>query len=203
MAQPQCGNVNILTFFFWKNVFCFDFFFERGGCFFREGFFLAIKKVFFCKWWGFIQNVDFFCFFSFACFLCEFFFLQGVEVFFLQRFLFFFASFFRKVCVFFMLCFFGRRVCLFFLKKWVFVSKGFNLIFVSGVFFFSKSFSFFQWGPVFQIFSPGLGFLFGNVLVFSNEEVWNVAKNFFKKERVVFSRSLVWFFVKGDCFFLD
>ena len=103
----------------------------------------------------------FFSMFSLRVFFLRFFF-------FLQRF--FFCKFFFAWYVFFYALFLWEESLFFFFQKknWVFVSKGVNLIFVSG-FFFSKSFSFFQWCPFFQIFSPGLGFLFENALVFLSQ----------------------------------
>ena len=121
-------------------MFFVSIFFERGGWFFGESF--SFNKE------GFSVNGKFhlkrfFCF-SFACFLCKcfFFFLQGAEVFIANG----FASFFARFVFF--LCFVSLGGEFVFSKKiWVFVSKGFNLIFFSGVFF--EEFYFFQWGPFF------------------------------------------------------
>ena len=117
---------------------------------------VSFVRVFSCNKEGFSVNGKFHlkrCFFLF--FFCMFslqvfFFLQGAEVFFAKGFVFFLQVFFARFVFFLSFVSLGREFV--FLKKkiWVFVSKGFNLIFVSGVFF--EEFSFFLMGSIFSDF---------------------------------------------------
>ena len=85
-------------------------------------------------------------------------------------------------------------------KIGVFVSKGFNLIFFSGV-FFSKSFIFLN-GVRFSDFSLGLGFFLKKMFwSFQSKRFEILQRIFSKKKGLLFPEDWCVFFVKGYCFF--
>ena len=173
-------------------MFFVSIFFREVAVSFVRVFFLAIKKVFSVNGEVSFKTLIFlffFCMFSLRVFFCK-------ELrFFLQRF--FFCKFFSQGMCFFMLCFFGRRV---FFKKRVFVSKGFNLIFVSGV-FFSKSFIFFNGVQFFRFFHRGLGFYLKMFWSFQTKRFEILQRIFSKKKGLLFPEVWCGFLSKGIVFF--
>ena len=129
------------------------------------------------------------------------FFCKELSFFFFAKVFVFFCKFFSQGMCFFMLCFFGRRVCFCFFEKWVFVSKGFNLIFCQWSFFFPRVLVFFNGVQFFRFFHRGLGFYLEMFWSFQTKRFEMLQRIFSKKKGLFFPEVWCGFLSKGIVFF--